>query len=127
VGTSNSITGARKIWYGTGLSPLTINEANIRSISNSVFSTAAGSTSNFTISIAAGTVYVVIAAPTDVGTPTIISTGGGIQTDVTAAFVTSPLTVRGANNFTGTRSGYTIYYFEPVVPFSENTTYEVTI
>jgi hypothetical protein len=131
VSTAGSITGARRIWYGTGVSPLTINETNIRNIANSVFTTAPNSTNNFTIIIPAGTVYVVIAAPTDVGGPTIISTGGGIQTDVTAAFLEDPRTttlqVRGVNNFEGTRSAYTIYYYQPVVAFTENTTYQVTI
>lgn len=127
VGTSTSVTGARKIWYGTGLSPLTINEANIRGITDSIFTSSAGSSHSFEIEISSGDVYVVIALPTDVGTPTIVSTGGGIQTDVTGAFTTSSLTVRGANNFTGTRSNYTIYYYQPVVAFTDDTTYEVTI
>lgn len=122
--TSRTIIGARRIWYGINIGA--VNETNIRNIANSVFSSTAGSSHSFNIVIPAGTNNVIIAAPTDVGTPEIISAGGGIRTDVTNAFITSTPTVRGANDFEGSRDNYTAYLYTPVVPFTDDTVYEVT-
>lgn len=126
ISTSGSIAGARKVWYGLNLASVT--EANIRA-----YTTFKWSTSNtagievITLSIPPGAQNVFFAVPDDVvRTPTVIEST--LNVDVFTAFTLTPsFTIRGANNYTGSRSTYKVYVFDPPTDFENAVTYTITI
>lgn len=127
VNTSGNITGARKVWYGLNL--VTINETNIRAYGNFKWSTSnAASIETIVITIPAGATNVFFAVPNDV-TRTPIVNESVLNVDIFAAFVNAPTLVRGAGTtpYTGSRSNYNVWRFQPVTVFDQEVTYTITI
>jgi hypothetical protein len=123
-----SFTGFRNMFYGVSSSSSDVPTNNatatsiVRALASTKSSPANGNT--FTLSPVVGTRRVMFAYPSTLRDVTsVIDSGTGYN--VKDSFTKTVFNVEGANGFTGI--AYKIYSFVPPSPFSQATTYSVTI
>lgn len=123
-GTSGTITGFRKYFYGSLVNVASdITSATIRALTNST--SAVGSSKTFDMPISEGTKQVIIAFPTSTGKALkSVKDQNAFGTDIVASFVKSTVQVEGANAYTAV--DYDVYVYAPDAALGANT-YNVTI
>lgn len=114
---SASVTGFRAIFYGGQVSPISLDSAGIRSLTNG-----GAYKSTFSISIPNGCTQVVIALPNG-HTVTSVADQNAFGTDIFSAFVASTAQVEGLNSYTSAE--YNVYTYTPAAALSANT-YNIT-
>lgn len=121
--TSGSLTGFRSFFYGSKTTPVELNSANIRALTNS--NKAVGTSQSFSMSIVEGAKQVIIAFPTSTGKnlSKVLDTGA-FGTDIVGSFIKSTVNVEGANGYTAV--SYDVYVYAPDAALGANT-YDVTI
>lgn len=120
---SSNVTGFRKYFYGSKTTPVALNSANIRGLTNS--SGAVGSSKTFDMTIAEGAKQVIIAFPASTNkTLKKVLDVGAFGTDIVASFTMSTVSVEGAAGYTGV--DYKVYVYTPATALGANT-YTVTI
>jgi hypothetical protein len=128
ISTSNSIIGARKVWYGVNL-PTNATESTVRAYNTFKWSTnSTASIDTIQIDIQTGNTSVFFAVPADVSrTPAVIESI--LNVNIIDAFTTTLSTIRGAGTtpYQGSRSSYIVYRFQPATPFESPVTYTITI
>ena len=120
---SGAITGFRSYFYGSKTTPITLNSANIRALTNS--HKAVGASQTFSMSIIEGAKQVIIAFPTSTGkTLSKVLDVGAFGTDIVGSFNKTTVSVEGANEYTAVN--YDVYVYAPDAALGANT-YTVTI
>ena len=120
---SGALTGYRSYFYGSKTTPIELNSANIRALTNS--GKAVGTSQSFSMSIVEGAKQVIIAFPTSTGkTLSKVLDTGAFGTDIVGNFVKSTIDVEGANGYTAV--SYDVYVYAPDAALGANT-YDITI
>jgi len=120
---TSAISGFRKYFYGSIISPIELNSGNIRSLTHSSVPASEGTT--FDLDISEGTNQVVIAFPTNLNLSlsSVIDTGA-FNINVYDVFEKVNVEVEGANGYDPI--SYDVYVYSPDVSLSKNL-YKVTI
>lgn len=116
---SSAVTGYRKSFYGSNVTPVDLNSANIRALAGSSNS----ATKSFTVTVVDGAKQVIIAVPTG-QTLSKVADVNAFGTDIASEFVKSTVGVEGANGYDA--KDYNVYVYSPKAALSANT-YNVTI
>ena len=115
-----TITGKRNLFYDTSKASTT--SSDIRALVNKVLNPSNGLT--FNIPILAGATSVEFAYPATLEDVFKVL-DNGTNLDIKGAFTQTLVNVEGANAFTAI--SYKVYRFQPVVPFSQDGSYTITI
>lgn len=123
-GYSNYVTGYRKAFYGSKVTPVALSSSEIRKLTS-----AKASDSSVSVSIGEGSNQVIIAVP-EGRVVTNVADTGAFGTDIFSEFVHSVVSVGGADATTtsiGTNSkNYNVYVYSPKTSLGANT-YTVTL
>ena len=114
---SSYVTGFRAFFYGAQVSPITVDSAGIRGLTNG-----GAYKKSFSIIIPQGCTQVVIALPNG-HQVTAVADQNAFGTDIFSAFVASTAQVEGLNGYTA--ASYNVYVYTPAAALSANT-YNVT-
>lgn len=121
--TSGAVTGYRSFFYGSNISPIELNSASIRQLTNS--NKAVGSSQTFSLTVVEGAKQVVIAFPSATGkTLSKVLDTGAFGTDIVGSFVQSEANVEGISGYEAVP--YDVYVYAPDAALGKNT-YTVTI
>lgn len=123
-GSSGTVTGYRSFFYGSNVTAIALNSANIREkLTNS--GKAVGTSQTFDMSIVEGATQVVIAFPTNINkTLSAVLDAGAFGTDIVGKFEKSEVDVEGVNGHTAI--SYDVWVYSPSTALGANT-YTVTI
>ena len=121
---TSKITFARNTFYGTDSTNNTAytTSAEIRALGNTKLGAKAGDV--VTINIPTGAKMVVVAVP-DTLSITSVKYVEGMNAEIKDVFTQTTVAVEGANGYTS--ATYKLYSYIPVVDFSANVTYKVTL
>ena len=114
---SSYVTGFRAFFYGGQVSPIALDSAGIRGLTNG-----GAYKSSFSINIPQGCTQVVIALPNGHQVKTVADQNA-FGTDIFSAFVKSTVQVEGLNSYAAAE--YNVYTYTPAAALSSNT-YNVT-
>lgn len=116
---SSAITGYRKCFYGSKVTPVDLTSANIRALAQS----SKYAVNTFSVTVEEGAKQVIIAVPTG-KTLKVVADTGAFGTDIVASFVNNSVNVEGVNGYTA--KAYNVYVYTPATALGANT-YDVTI
>jgi hypothetical protein len=116
--TSGAVTGYRKTFHGSAVTPVELTSANIRKMTGINSSTTA-----FDVTVVEGATQVVVAVPEGLTLKSVADTVA-YGTDIVSKFVPSVVAVEGANGYTA--KNYNVYVYSPDTGLGANR-YEVTV
>lgn len=119
---TNAYTPYRNYFYGATVDKPTLNSAYIRGLTKSNQAYRAGT---ITINVPAGANRVCIACIATAAGVTQVINETALNADVTGTFVKSTVRVEGANGYTAV--DYSVWTFEPAVPYGNAATLKVTL
>jgi hypothetical protein len=125
LGTSVTVNGRRRTFYGASTGPNTPPSASgdVRALPAHILGAANGTA--FTINIPVGATRVVFAYPSTLRDVSSVRYVEGLNADVKGVFSIETVAVEGANGYTPV--AYKVYTYVPAEPFSAAATYNVTI
>lgn len=124
VGYGSYIKGFRNMFYGSKVTPVELNSANLRAITS-----AASTTASVKVTVVEGAKQVIVAVPAG-RKITKVADEGAFGTDIFSEFVKSTVSVGGADatpeNIGEYAKDYNVYVYSPATALGANT-YTVTV
>lgn len=120
--TTSAYTPFRNVFYGASTTKPTLDSAAIRALTPTGKAYAAGT---LTINVPAGAQRVAIACIAGKPGVTKVINETAMNADVTSTFVRSSVNVEGAEGYTAV--AYSVWVFEPAVPYENAATLKVTL